>query len=519
MADDVVMADDEERVGLAVDGGVLHNELQSASRSDIFGLTDRFAWLDRLLTLEVAVLWALSLVILYPHTTPFENGQFKLVSATLYTWDTAGLQWLWFFAIAVVTYVIARHTLARHHTYDPSGRRGEQRSVLWWLTRPKIRLRVGFLVIGIGIFVGATIYSQIILPQVDHSTHDWPSELWMCKRWCGNPWLPCVMPPKIRTGSAIESHGMRVVARNTTKALGWWRDNVFGSVKVPVTATMLDDSTMRVVVGPSSKGLTLTQVVTFSSPGRDNASFFIGEGSGYRAGPQLANAGLALGPRGEPYVFMLLGEQFAWPSRSGDDDCPRHQMRFQSGRASSNGCALGGSFAVGAAVLNAMKDALHTRFTGITVAVYGASRGGKVAAWAVSSYALHAAKGRPAWPFDSAYIHMGGTLGPGSIQYVGPCAETWDAIVTRWPQWFSVSAPALPRHPGEWPYDVADYMIAGCQHTHFSFSVDATVLWKNYMGNMHSIAMMRAAGCKITVVDGIAPTLTDKLFVGAVTAY
>jgi len=162
-------------------------------------------------------------------------------------------------------------------------------------------------------------------------------------------------------------------------------------------------------------------------------------------------------------------------------------------------------------VAHVIKDALHARFVGVSVDVLGFSRGGKASSWAVSSTALHVGSK----PFDHAYILMGGTLGPGSVKLVGACAEGFPAMVDRWPMWFGARAKGLPTDTSSWPYDVADYMVAGCHSTQYTFSLEWDVQWKNWIGCMHTIHRMRAAGCRVRVVQGEAPDLALRMFLGA----
>ena len=305
------------------------------------------------------------------------------------------------------------------------------------------------------------------MPVIDHTHVDWPGNLWMCNRWCGNPWQYCVRPE-------VQTREQAALPVNVTEeALAWYRTNVFGTVDAPVTAVMLDNATMRVTVGPNGDGVVLTEDVGLSEPGRDGAAFMLGEGSRFRQGLDLLQGS---------FVFLTLAQRFTWASRHGAS-------------------ALGGDFAVGAVVLNAMKDALHARFASITVSVYGCSRGGKVAGWAVSIQEVYglSASSRP---FDAAYIDSGGTLGPASVHLVGQCGESWDALVSRWPQWLAPGAPQLPRLASSWPYDVPDYLRAGCFATKFTFSVARNDLWNNYQGTIRSIEKMRAAGCSVHLVEG-----------------
>jgi len=491
--------------------GLLSEELPydpySMISKDALRCADQITWLDRILTLEVACVWFMSFLIMYPHEAPFHGDPLfhrGFVKTTLWMWDHAGETWSYYMMGALLTFVTAA-LISQKYARVPGGPRscGTQlhssvEGALWWLLRPRIRWRVWFLAVGTVVFIGATVHSQIILPNIDHTLPEWPTNLWICHRWCDNVWDYCSIPQPPQGQQMLLSGGV-----NSTAAVAWYHRNVFGSVHGHVVATMLDDSTVRLVIGPAPSGLTLEEDIVLSRPGHDNATFLLGEGSLFELGEKM-------GGEGSDAIFISLPAAFAWPSRHGDDACPNGGPHFE--RRREGACALGGGFAVQAAALNAIKDALHAHFTGITVNVFGASRGGKAATWSISSRGLHPGSK----PFDNAYIHMGGTFGPGSVKLVGACAEGWAAMVTRWPQWFDAGAPALSKESNSWPYDVADYLIAGCHTTQYTFSVDWNIQWKNWVGCMHSIRRMRDAGCKVRVVEGEAPALSLRVLFDAV---
>jgi len=468
---------------------------------DAFRCSAPIIWLDRFIILEIVGVWFMAFLILVPHEPPFNGGPLfhrNLILTTLWMWDNPGVTWTYYFAGFFTTFALAalvsrRYAVglpddppallsARLHTWTEGA--------LWWFLRARIRWRVWMLVVGTGVFFGATIYSQVLLPNIDHTLPEWPTHLWVCHRWCGDPWRVCSTPTHSTTSPGAP-------AVNHTAAIEWYRDHVFGRPHGPVVATMLNDVTMRITVGPTSSGsFKLEADVDLSQPGSAHASFVVGEGGAFLLSESLGDAS-------NGFTYAFVPQMFTWPSRFGDDACPNGGVHFEHFKEGA--CELGGALAVNAAVLIAIKDALHERFGhGISVSVFGFSRGGKATTWAVSSDMLRVGSK----PFDTAYVHMGGTFGPGSVKLVDKCAEGFPAMVTRWPQWFGAEAQSLTHNTNAWPYDVFDYVIPGCHTTKYVFSVDPKIQWKNYAGCMYSIDRMRAAGCNVRVVEGESPVLS-----------
>ena len=144
-----------------------------------------------------------------------------------------------------------------------------------------------------------------------------------------------------------------------------------------------------------------------------------------------------------------------------------------------------------AARLNAVAALLRDDYEEISV--YGCSMTAKAAY-------LAAATARPG-TYSQALIDSGGALGPASVKVVGPCGETWAAMVGRRPQWVAASAHHAPP-PSEWPADVGDLIVEACKHTRFRFGVGRYNHWNNYRGTMATVNTARSVGCTVDVYEG-----------------
>ncbi len=144
-----------------------------------------------------------------------------------------------------------------------------------------------------------------------------------------------------------------------------------------------------------------------------------------------------------------------------------------------------------AARLNAVAALLRSDYEELVV--YGCSMTAKVAYLAAAM--------APPGTYSQALIDSGGALGPASVKVVGPCGETWAAMVGRWPKWVAASAHDTPP-PSEWPADVGDLIVEACKHTRFRFGVGRYNHWNNYRGTMKTVQTARNSGCTVDVYDG-----------------
>lgn len=144
-----------------------------------------------------------------------------------------------------------------------------------------------------------------------------------------------------------------------------------------------------------------------------------------------------------------------------------------------------------AARLNAVAALLRDDYEKLVV--YGCSVTAKVAYLAAAT--------APPGTYSQALIDSGGALGPASVKVVGPCGETWAAMLGRWPQWVAASARDTPP-PSEWPADVGDLIVEACKHTRFRFGVGRYNQWNNYEGTMKTVQTARNAGCTVDVYEG-----------------
>ena len=88
------------------------------------------------------------------------------------------------------------------------------------------------------------------------------------------------------------------------------------------------------------------------------------------------------------------------------------------------------------------------------VAVHGCSVHGKAAFWAAATFG---ADYGGAHAYADAFIDSGGAAGPASLKTVGPCGETFAAMLGRWRAWLAPNASRLPP-PAQWPFDVEDLL-------------------------------------------------------------
>ena len=144
-----------------------------------------------------------------------------------------------------------------------------------------------------------------------------------------------------------------------------------------------------------------------------------------------------------------------------------------------------------AARLNAVAALLRSDYE--ELAVHGCSVTGKAAYLAAAT--------APPGTYAQALIDSGGTLGPSSVKVVGPCGETWAAMLGRWPEWVAAAARDTPP-PSEWPADVGDLIVEACKHTRFRFGVGRYNHWNNYEGTMKTVQTARNAGCTVDVYEG-----------------
>ena len=143
-------------------------------------------------------------------------------------------------------------------------------------------------------------------------------------------------------------------------------------------------------------------------------------------------------------------------------------------------------------MMNAVAASL--RPLGVAVNAYGCSVTGKVAYWAAVTSET---------PYEIVFVDSGGAFGPASLKDVGPCGETWRAMLGRWPSWLAPNASAL-LPPAEWPrgVDVGSLMLSACRATHFVFSTGRADLWNNPDGTLRTVRVARAAGCDVQAIVG-----------------
>jgi len=285
-------------------------------------------------------------------------------------------------------------------------------------------------------------------------------ELALCVDWCGSPFKPCedtLVNPNLDTANTSTPG----IAAN---AVAFFTEYVHGPMPVPMSATMVNATTVILTVNG-----TMRYPYTVENAGSDTLLLAVDKNPISR--PGVVGAAVKIGWSA---INVLVGDT---NHPAGDSMSPPY---FGYGMLAEN-----------AAVLMAIAKAVQGRYR--RVVAYGCSVGGKIAYWAIANL--------PPGVITDALIDSGGALGPASFKAVGPCGETFAAMVGRHGNWLVANASRTP-HPREWPYDVGDLILDACHTTHFQFGVSRYDQWNNWVGTIATAERARAGGCTVNIVEG-----------------
>eukprot|EP00035_Acanthoeca_spectabilis_P025944 m.460587 g.460587 ORF g.460587 m.460587 type:complete len:501 (-) comp22072_c0_seq1:225-1727(-) len=284
-------------------------------------------------------------------------------------------------------------------------------------------------------------------------------ELALCVKWCESPFKPCedgVIGPNLGSANVTNPD-------TAANAISFFREYVHGDMPIPMTATLTRPDLVELTVNNK------TYPYIIQSPGRDTLLLAVDKN------PITQPGVVDVAIRNGWSAIKVLVADTGLPGGS-DVQVPY----FGYGMLAEN-----------AAVLTAIAKAVRQNYT--RVAAYGCSVGGKVVYWSVATSLPNT--------ITDALIDSGGALGPSSFKAVGPCGETFAAMVGRHGNWLARNASSTPP-PQLWPYDVGDLILDACKTTRFRFGVSRHDQWNNWVGTIATAERARSVGCQIDIVEG-----------------
>lgn len=141
-----------------------------------------------------------------------------------------------------------------------------------------------------------------------------------------------------------------------------------------------------------------------------------------------------------------------------------------------------------ASVMNRVAQLIRSIIQDASLSVYGCSIGGKIAYYAALTSDVE---------YENAIIDSGGAM-VSTMQIVGPCGETLEAMQRRWPGWLAESTPPV----AAWPFDVGDLM-SNCRQTAFLFTTAEHDLWNNPLGLKETVRVAESFGCNVRLFTGL----------------